>query len=81
MVLKEMVDFTGKQYQTWMNKSQTLQLKNPLDENDLKSWQGVPLRTYIGFLEDLVDKTVIFNEEYKAIKKKQYQETIDLELS
>ena len=64
-----------------MNKIQTLQLKPPLDENDLKAWQGVPLKVYMGFLEDLVDKSVIFNEEYKEIKRKQFQELIDLELS
>lgn len=81
LVLKEMIEFTGKQYQTWMNKSETLNLKEPLDQNDLKAWQGVPLRVYIGFLEDLVDKTLIFNEEYKERKKKQYQEMMDLELS
>jgi hypothetical protein len=67
-----MVDFTGKQYQQWMNKSSTLTVQNPLDENDLKSWQGVPLKVYMGFLEDLVDKTLIFNDEYKERKKKQY---------
>jgi len=75
-----MVEFTGKQYQSWVNKSDTLSLKEPLDQNDLKAWQGVPLRVYIGFLEDLVDKTLIFNEEYKERKKKQYQEMMDQEL-